>query len=75
MAIQNVIISLVLRGHSLGSQLLREIIRKVIPAKKPVSSLSYRRIMGEAKCQSLSQQPLSQVSVTPDGKVETALFF
>lgn len=34
MAIQNVIISLVLRGHNLGSQLLREDIRKGIPAEK-----------------------------------------
>lgn len=46
MAIQNVIISLVLRGHNLGSQLLREDIRKGSPTKKPVSSLSYRRMKG-----------------------------
>lgn len=44
MAIQNFLISLLLRGHSLGSQLLREDIRSGIPTKKPVSSLSYRRM-------------------------------
>lgn len=49
MAIQNVVISLVLRSHSLGSQLLREHIRKGIPARKPVSSLSYRRMKGRSQ--------------------------
>lgn len=46
MAIQNLIISLVLRGHNLGSQLLSEDIRKGTPARKPVSLHHYMRMKG-----------------------------
>lgn len=45
----NVILSVFLRGHNVGSQLRKER-RNGIPAKRSASSLNYRRIKGGLAC-------------------------
>lgn len=59
----NVIIPLLLRGHSLGSQFLRKDIRNGMPAKKSVSSLNYRRMKGGFKhvAEKLNDSPCSSL--------------